>query len=120
MASSTKRPTETAERIYDRLRTGLEWLGSSAPRAVRDALLSEASAAFARSDVATLDKLLRQVHALACSLGTPLDGVHLIRKPNNPLPAEANTQASPASRWAAARKSGTFPGPREHAPLQYP
>jgi hypothetical protein len=112
---------ETAGRLYDRIRTGLEWLGSSAPRAVRDALLAEARAALARSEVTTLDKLHRQVLALARSRGTPLDGAQLIRKSNYlPSRVDAGGAAPPASRWSAASKSVPFPRRREHAPLHYP
>jgi hypothetical protein len=110
MAPSTKRTTETSARLFDRIRTGLEWLGSS-----------EANAAFARSDVAALDKLLRQVHTLARSVGTPLNGPHLIRKPNNPPPPlEADADASHPLRWSALNKSAPFPRRRDHAPIRYP
>lgn len=115
MATNLSQASEHARALHDRIRTGLEWLGSSAPRAVRDALLAEAGAAFARSDVAALDKLLHQVHALARSVGTPLDGTHLIRKPNSPSP---QTEANP-TRWSAVSKPVEFRW-REQAPLHYP
>jgi len=108
---------EAARCLYDRIRSGLEWLGSSASRAVRDALLAEAGAGFARSDVAALDKLLRQVHALARSVGMPLGGACLARSPADPPPpTEANASLP---RWSAVSKPAEFRR-REHAPLHYP
>lgn len=120
-----KTTLDTARRLHDRIRTVLEWLGSSAPRTVRDALLAEAGAAFARTDVAALEKLLRQVHALARSVGTPLDGAQLNRTPANPLRRGSTSRdAGPGlPAWGSPpplrRVTHSAPG-GENAPIKYP
>jgi hypothetical protein len=116
MSPSAKRTIETAGRLYDRVRTSLEWLGSSTPRAVRDALLAEAGAAFARSDVEALEKLHRQVQTLARSVGMPIDSVHLERGVVSPAPPAPD--APP--RWGAVHQPVAFRRRRDHAPVRYP
>jgi hypothetical protein len=119
MDTSKKATTEIARRLHDRICTGVEWLGSCAPRAVRDALLAKTTVAFARTDVAVLETLHRQVQALARSVGTSVDGVHVTRKLVGPPPAPESVPP-PAHRWASVPRATPFPRLREHAPMRYP
>ena len=119
MSTKPRQVDEVVRRLYDRIRTGLEWVGSNASRDVRDALLALSEAAFAKSDIAALEKLFRQVRILARSVGVPMTGVHVERTPVEIASSPESTLPAPA-RWTSVRKPVAFPRRRDHAPLRYP
>ena len=119
MAEKPRQGDDLARRLHDRIRTGLEWVGSSTSREVRDALLALSQAAFAKRDVAGLEKLLRQVQILARSVGMPVAGVGVQRTPVEIASSPESTLPAPA-RWTSVRKPVAFPRRRDHAPLRYP
>jgi hypothetical protein len=118
MAEKPRQGDDLARRLHDRIRNGLEWVDSSTSREVRDALLALSHAAFAKRDVAGLEKLLRQVQILARSVGVPIAGVRVQRTPVAIAPPES-AAPSPA-RWAAVPRPAPFPRRRAAAPLRYP